>query len=74
MTTTILNVEGMSCRSCIAHVKEALALEGVARVDVRIDDGAAVIEHEPGVSTGHLIAALEQAGYEATLRPSLNPS
>jgi len=46
------------------------ALDGVAKVDVRIDDAAVAIEHEVRVSTGRLIAALEQAGYEATRRPS----
>jgi len=69
-TKTILNVEGMSCPSCVEHVERALALDGVARVDVRIDDAAVEIEHEPRVSTGRLIAALGQAGYEATARPS----
>lgn len=67
MTKTILNVEGMSCASCISHVKDALALDGVANVEVRIDVGAAVIEHDARISTGRLIAALEQAGYEATV-------
>ena len=70
MTKTILHVEGMSCPSCIDHVAQALALEGVAKVDVQIDDGAVEIEHEPRVTTGRLIAALEQAGYEARPRPS----
>jgi copper chaperone CopZ len=69
-TKTILDVEGMSCPSCIEHVEQALALDGVARVNVRTDDGAVEIEHEPRVSTGRLIAALGQAGYEATARPS----
>lgn len=66
MTKTILNVEGMSCSSCIAHVKQALALDGVASVDVRIAEGAVAVDHEARISTGRLIAALEQAGYEAT--------
>lgn len=70
MTKTILNVEGMSCPSCIRHVKQALALDGVANVDVRIDDGRVAVDHEARVSTGRLIAALEQAGYEASPRPA----
>jgi len=73
MTKTILNVEGMACPSCIAHMKQALAIEGVAHVDVRIDQDAVAIDHEPRVSTGRLIAALRQAGYEASL-PSRDPA
>jgi Cu+-exporting ATPase len=68
MTKTIFSVEGMSCASCIEHVKRALAIEGVANVDVRIDEAAVAVDHEPWVSTGRLIAALGQAGYEASLR------
>ncbi len=66
MTKTILTVEGMSCSSCVAHVKQALTIEGVATVDVRLAEGAVAVEHEAGISAGRLIAALEQAGYEAT--------
>lgn len=66
MSKTILNVEGMTCGSCIAQVKEALALEGVARVDVTLADGIVAVDHVPAVSPGRLIAALQLAGYEAT--------
>ena len=68
MSKTILNVEGMSCGSCIAHVKETLAFEGVTRVEVKLADGIVAVDHEPAVSTGRLIAALQLAGYEATPR------
>ncbi len=51
-------------------VKQALALDGVANVDVRIDDGAVAVDHEARISTGRLIAALEQAGYEASPGPA----
>jgi copper chaperone len=68
MSKTILSVEGMSCPSCIAHVSEALAMRGVANVDVLFDEGAVAIEHDETVSSGRLIAALQNAGYEATPR------
>lgn len=69
MSKTILSVEGMSCPSCIAHVSEALAIRGVSNVQVQLDQGAVEVEHDPSVSVGFLIAALEGAGYEATPRP-----
>ncbi len=69
MSKTILSVTGMSCPSCIAHVSEALTIRGVSNVEVMFDGGAVAIDHDASVSSGRLIAALEQAGYEATPRP-----
>lgn len=71
MTKTILNVEGMSCPSCVEHVGQALALDGVAEVDVRLDDGAVAVDHDARVSAARLISALAEAGYEAVPRTSL---
>jgi copper chaperone CopZ len=68
MLKTILNVEGMSCPSCIGHVTEALAIRGVQKVDVLFDQGAVAIDHDPSISVGRLIAVLDGAGYEATAR------
>ena len=68
MSKTILNVEGMSCPSCIRHVSAALALRGVGSVDVLLDEGAVAIEHDASVPIGRLIAALENARYEARPR------
>lgn len=65
MTKTVLNVEGMTCPSCIEHVSEALAIEGVSHIEVKLDSGTVEVEHEGSISSGRLIAALQQAGYEA---------
>lgn len=73
MTKTILNVEGMTCGSCIAQVKDTLALGGVSRVEVNLADGTVAVDHEPSISAGRLIAALQLAGYEATPRRDDRP-
>ena len=70
MSKTILNVEGMSCPSCIEHVTEALSLRGVSNVDVRLDEGVVAIEHDASVPVGRLIVALDFAGYGATPQAS----
>ncbi len=70
MTKTVLNVVGMSCPSCIQHVSEALAIAGVGHVDVKLDTGTVEVDHEVAISSGRLIAALQQAGYEATTSKS----
>lgn len=70
MSKTILSVTGMSCPSCIRHVSEALTMRGVSNVKVMLADGEVAIEHDATVPTGRLIAALNNAGYEATPRAS----
>lgn len=65
---TTLNVEGMSCTSCIEHVETALRDAGAAEVHVDLDHGRVTVEHEPTISAGRLVAALEQAGYGAAPR------
>ena len=64
---TTLNVAGMTCRSCILHVNEALRrLEGVDGVAVQLADGTVRVRHDPAqASVAQLIDALAGAGYEA---------
>lgn len=64
---TTLTVHGMTCGSCVRHVGDALrALDGVVTVDVKLRDGLAVIEHDPGrASVDAMITALDAAGYQA---------
>ena len=63
-----LNVEGMSCQHCVAHVTQALeAVEGVSRVEVSLADASAIVEFDGAVSDEALIAAVKNAGYEASL-------
>lgn len=66
---TILNVQGMSCHSCVRHVNEALGeLDGVAKVEVRLRDGKVLVRHDQNKATvDHMIAALREAGYESSL-------
>lgn len=63
-----LNVEGMSCQHCVAHVTQALeAVEGVSRVEVSLEDASAIVEFDGVVSDEALIAAVKNAGYEASI-------
>ena len=67
VTKTKLTVNGMSCGCCRGRVKAALALDGVATVDVQLEQRTVEIEHEPHVRTALMIEALQRAGYEARL-------
>ena len=63
-----LNVEGMMCEHCVAHVTKALeGVKGVKNVRVSLDDGTAVLDAGLLVSDKALISAVEEAGYKATV-------
>lgn len=66
MKTVELQVQGMSCGSCVKHVTEALRpLEGVSVVTVDLQAGRVNVS---GDSDSHaLLAALQDAGYPAQL-------
>jgi copper chaperone CopZ len=65
---TVLDVEGMSCGSCVRHVTAALTdLEGVAKVEVKLRDGLVVVRHDPARSSiSQLVGALDEAGYPSS--------
>ncbi|MDY4534906.1 MAG: heavy metal translocating P-type ATPase [Tractidigestivibacter sp.] len=63
-----LNVEGMMCQHCVAHVTKALeGVPGVSSVKVSLEDKGAVVEASPEVTDAALVAAVKDAGYEATV-------
>ena len=62
--TTTLNIEGMSCQHCAAHVKEALeAVAGVLSAAVDLEKKNAAVEHENSVPAEALKKAIREAGY-----------
>ncbi len=61
-----LNVEGMMCEHCVAHVTKALeGIDGVTKANVSLDDKKAVVELSKDVADADLVAAVVDAGYEA---------
>ncbi|MFB6081735.1 MAG: heavy-metal-associated domain-containing protein [Halanaeroarchaeum sp.] len=63
--TTTLTVTGMSCEHCETTVTEALeGVEGVTGASADADEDRATVEGDADVDS--LIAAVEDAGYEAT--------
>ncbi len=65
---TLLDVMGMSCPSCVSHINKALRdVEGVASVEVRMQDGRVLVRHDAGAAPiDTLIEALGEVGYEAS--------
>ncbi|NCA96599.1 MAG: heavy-metal-associated domain-containing protein [Bacteroidia bacterium] len=59
-----LKVEGMSCKHCVMHVKEALlAVEGVNDVSIDLAKGQVLVKTKTAVDDASLKSAVEEAGY-----------
>ncbi|WP_176118547.1 heavy-metal-associated domain-containing protein, partial [Burkholderia stagnalis] len=62
-----LDIDGMTCASCVARVEKALAnVPGVTRASVNLATERATVDAEAGVTTARLVDAVKQAGYLAT--------
>lgn len=58
-----LNIEGMTCPNCVAHVKRAIEkTDGVDSVDIKLDENAAYIEGK--FDKDQIIKSVEDAGYK----------
>ena len=70
LDTTNLDVQGMTCGSCVRHVNHALRdLDGVADVDVKLREGIVTVRHDAGQApVTSLIEALRDAGYDSQER------
>jgi len=62
-----LQVSGMTCASCVAHVEGALtALEGVTKAVVNLGLGTAKVDYIPGlVTVAQMKRAVREVGYSA---------
>ena len=65
MKNFVLNVDGMMCGHCVAHVTKALqGVDGVTSVEVSLENKKATVVGNASVEA--LKAAVEQAGYTVT--------
>ncbi len=66
MTTETLTVPDIHCGHCKASIEGAVgALDGVARVEVAIDDRTVDVAYDPAaVDRSAIVAAIEDQGYE----------
>lgn len=68
-TTAFLTVNKMTCGGCVAHVNKTLGeMDGVCAIDVNLEKASAtVVYHAEKVDADKMIAAIQKAGYEASL-------
>ncbi len=65
MTTERFQVPEVSCQHCVnAITKEVTAIPGVQQVQVALDSKTVTVEHAEQVSTGQIVAAINEAGYD----------
>src|SRR4051812_19644107 len=74
MKTTTLQVRGMHCASCVAHLERSLGrVPGVSGVVVNLATGEARVQADGDVGGDRLRQAVEEAGYEAELPAGPHP-
>jgi copper chaperone len=68
MDTMVLKVGGMSCGGCVKSVTTVLeALPGVARAEVSLANGEAVVTYEADkVGRERMVQVIDDAGFEAS--------
>lgn len=66
MSTQVFKVSGMSCGHCENAVKEEMShLAGVSNISVSAAEGTLSFESDGTVTDEQVIAAVDEAGYEA---------
>ena len=64
MNTTVLDVQGMMCEHCAAHVKKALAELGAKAVTVDLASGKVTVKAAKDIDRADMEAAITAAGYK----------
>ncbi len=65
MPTTTIHIKGMTCGGCVNSVKTVLTkIPGVNSVEVSLDDGKAVIQHDDACKDIIFDQAIAEAGFE----------
>ncbi len=63
--TKTLQIRGMTCSKCVAHVKMGLEeLDEVLSADVSLDDHTAIVTLRIDITDQKLTEAVEEVGYE----------
>lgn len=66
--TIRLKIDGMHCSGCVNAVRRVLeASPSVAAVSVDLAAGRAIVEVSAGIDPATLVAAVEDAGYDARI-------
>ncbi|MDA8208728.1 MAG: heavy-metal-associated domain-containing protein [Actinomycetota bacterium] len=65
MATKVYRVDGMTCQHCVKAVSDELAqVPGIANFDVNLDTKLVTIDGD-ALDDAAIVAAIDEAGYEA---------
>jgi Cu+-exporting ATPase len=76
----VIDIEGMTCASCVARVEKRLERVGGVTASVNLATESARVEYPADLDPTQLVAAVREAGYEGSVRtrpagvPSSEPS
>jgi len=65
----VLDIEGMTCASCVARVERRLGRVDGVQAAVNLATETARVRYPEGLDTATLVDAVRAAGYDATVRP-----
>ena len=67
MESSVIKIAGMSCQGCVRNVTGVLtAVPGVVTAEVSLESAEARVSFDPQiVARGALVAAIEDAGFDA---------
>ncbi|MEA5097076.1 MAG: heavy metal translocating P-type ATPase [Burkholderiaceae bacterium] len=72
--TVTLNIDGMTCASCVMRVEKALkTVPGVLDASVNLATNKAQVKFIAGTASSAMVAAVEKAGYGASLATDVRP-
>jgi Cu+-exporting ATPase len=69
----VLDIQGMTCASCVARVEKRLQLVPGVDAAVNLATESAKVQAPAGVGDSALLEAVKAAGYDATVRGSATP-
>lgn len=74
MKTEKFDITGMTCSACVAHVEKSVRkLDGVVDVNVNLLTNSMSVEfEEQSLSSDNIIDSVQDAGYDAFLKPQSN--
>lgn len=61
----VYRIEGMMCKHCVEHVKEAISnVKGVDKVEVSLENKTATVYSNIDIRDKDIVKAVKRAGYK----------
>lgn len=68
---TVIFVEDISCKHCVARIEKALAevenLKGI-NINISLEEKTVTVEHDEKISADAILKVIKDAGYNPTIK------